>query len=288
MAGVTQRAHCDAPPHGLDLMHHKLITTKNSAFQVFQSYRVKRSKRHRDGKIFIEGVIPINSAVTHGMSVDAALIPQAREISDWATGVIKEIRPKTIYRVAEPLLAEISGKENTSELILIGDRPTITPQTAPFSSYKRILLLDRPSSPGNLGTIFRSCDAFGVDCVIIIGHAVDHYDPKTITASRGTVFKIPTLTGFTNAELTALIKQLKTDFQFRVYGTSAKGDSRLDALDFHTRSCIIMGNETTGMSQLCQSLADETVTIPMAGFATSLNIACATSIFLYQFSLNQR
>lgn len=268
-------------------MYYKTISKKNSQFQVFQSYRLNRNKRSRDEKIFIEGVVPINCAVDCGLDIDAALIPEGKHLSDWAYSVIQTVQPNNVYKVSAPLLSEISGKENASELILIANRPKWQLTDAELKTFQRVLILDRPSSPGNLGTILRSCDAFEVDCVLIIGHAVDQFDPRTITASRGVVFKVPILTGLTNAELTELGERMKRDYQFRFYGTSAKGDSRLEALEFSKRSCFIIGNEARGMSQHCRELADETVVIPIFGYATSLNIACATSIILYQLSINQ-
>ena len=267
-------------------MYYKFISTKNAKFQVFSSYRLNRNKRSRDGKLFIEGVIPINCALAAGIKVEAVLINTNQELSNWAHTVIQTLQPETVYRVSKALLAEISGKNNTPELILIADQPTSSIQITDFQNFSKVLILDRPASPGNLGTILRSCDAFGVDCVLITGHAVDLYDPKTITASRGTLFKVPVLTALTRSELTALFKQMKEAYQFRFYGTSAKGDLSLNQVAFHKRSCIIMGNEATGMSHFYRTLADETVKIPLSGVATSLNIANATSIFLYQLSIS--
>ncbi len=268
-------------------MYYKTISKKNAQFQVFNSYRINRTKRARDGKIFIEGVVPINCAVDSGLEADAILIGEDRRLSDWAHGVIQRLNPENVYKVSAPLMAELSAKEKTSELIVIGNRPKWQLEDAELQAYKRVLILDRPSSPGNLGTILRSCDAFQVDCVLIIGHAVDQYDPKTITASRGVVFRVPVLTGYNNTSLLALFERMKDEHQFRFYGTSAKGDSRLDTLKFAERSCLIVGNETRGMSEFSRDAVDEMVVIPMLGYATSLNIASATSIVLYQLNLNQ-
>ena len=267
-------------------MYYKFITTKNAKFQVFSSYRLNRNKRSRDKKIFIEGVIPINCALAVGLPVDAVLINSKQDLSNWARDVIQTLQPETAYRVSKALLAEISGKENTPELILIADQPPSALQVADFQKFSKILILDRPASPGNLGTILRSCDAFGVDCVLITGHAVDLYDPKTITASRGTVFKVPVMASSNSSELDTIFKQMKEMYRFRFYGTSAKGDVPLNQVTFAKRSCIIMGNEATGMSHFYRNLADEIVRIPLNGVATSLNIANATSIFLDQLSVS--
>lgn len=268
-------------------MYYKTISKKNAQFQVFLSYRQNRTKRARDAKIFVEGVVPINAAVATGLDVDAVLVEENRDLSGWARDTIRKLKPNDVYQVSTPLMAELSGKENTSELLVIANRPKYTLTDAELATYRRILILDRPSSPGNLGTILRSCDAFAVDAVLMIGHAVDQYDPKTITASRGVVFRMPVITGYTNTTLIDLVDRMKDAHQFRFYGTSAKGTSQLDTLEFAPKSCFVIGNETMGMSQFSQTLVDEMVVIPMLGFATSLNIACATSIVLYQLNMNQ-
>jgi 23S rRNA (uridine2479-2'-O)-methyltransferase len=145
--------------------------------------------------------------------------------------------------------------------------------------------LDRPSSPGNLGAIIRSCNAFGIDAVLLTGHSVDAYDPKTITASRGTVFTVPVIPLESNAQLQKLLIELKAmHHHFRVYGSSAQYGHDLRTMRLTPNFGLIIGNETHGMSDFLKSHCDDVLSISMHGAASSLNVACATSIMLYELT----
>ena len=149
----------------------------------------------------------------------------------------------------------------------------------------RVVVIDRPSNPGNLGAIIRTCDAFRIDAVILTGHGVDPYDPKTITASRGTVFSVPVVSVESNSQLEDLIAQLRRAHEkFGVYGSSGMSGANIQEMHLERSFCLFVGNETFGMSDFLKSICDEVIRIGMHGFASSLNAACAASIMLYELT----
>ena len=89
------------------------------------------------------------------------------------------------------MLKELSGKEETSELLAIIEMREDRLENVALSSNPFIVLFDRPSNKGNLGTMIRSCDALGVDMLIITGHAVDLYEPDVIVSAMGSFFNLP-------------------------------------------------------------------------------------------------
>jgi tRNA G18 (ribose-2'-O)-methylase SpoU len=261
------------------------ISKKNDIFQLLETYKRNRAKRTKAKKMFVEGVIPINLLLQYSHDIEALIYDSSRQLSDWAKEVIIKSGTKWIYELSRDLMEELSDKDNPSELIALANQPNLTLKALNKAGLKRMIILDRPSNQGNLGAIIRSCDAFDIDLILISGHSVDPYDPKTISSSRGTVFKIPLIKLGSNNQLTELARELRKNHNFLFYGTSAKGtkDIRM-GLTKTQPMALIIGNETTGMNEFLFELSDEVLTIPMMGAATSLNIACAASIMIYEMA----
>ena len=151
------------------------------------------------------------------------------------------------------------------------------------------MVFDRPASPGNLGTIIRSCDALHVDGLVITGHAADLYDPETISATTGSFFALPVVRLPSRKELMpwfATIEQ--TIGSFQIVGSSAKAEEEITTHDFTKPTILVIGNETWGLSAGYKELCDSIVRIPIYGSATSLNVACAASVMLYEIDRQRR
>ena len=184
----------------------------------------------------------------------------------------------------EPTLFEaISEKDEPPELIaVVAMRPDST-ERVPVGAGMTVVVVDRPASPGNLGTLIRACDAFGVGGVIVTGHGVDLYDPNTIRASVGSFFAVPCVTLPSHREVAAWVRQIKRSCpDVTVVGTSARGSSPVRDFRWSSEIVLVVGNETSGLSHAYREMCDAIVAIPMRGSATSLNAAVATAIVLYE------
>ena len=265
------------------------IFTKNDQFQYIETLQRNREKRHRSGEFFIEGVRPINLALQHGWRINAFVYARDVPLSGWARDILQASRALRHYELPPALLQELSHKEETSELLALvaipPDDVTRIPTGRPFTA----VVFDRPASPGNLGTLIRSCDAFGVSGVIVTGHAVDLYSPEVISASTGSFFAVPVVRLASCGEVQRWVEELREPLgDVRVVGTDEKGTVDLDAHDFTPPTVLLAGNEKWGLSKAFRELCDATVRIPMSGSASSLNVACATSIVLYEINRQRR
>src|SRR5439155_7599405 len=92
-----------------------------------------------------------------------------------------------------PLMDRLSDKNLSSELVAVVAMPPDSPDRIKPKSDVLVAVLDRPSSPGNLGSIIRSCHALGADGLIVTGHGTDIYNPLTVRASMGSLFALPTI-----------------------------------------------------------------------------------------------
>jgi tRNA G18 (ribose-2'-O)-methylase SpoU len=167
------------------------INTENSDFQYIETLQRNRTKRNRAREFVVEGVRSINQAVLNHWTINALVYTRDRRLSDWAEGVIEHPGAKMHFVLSSPLMEKISQKEDTSELIAIAVMPDDELARIPERESLLVVVLDRPTNPGNLGTVIRSCDALRVDGVIITGHSVDLYDPETIRATTGSFFSLP-------------------------------------------------------------------------------------------------
>src|SRR6056297_2691895 len=187
------------------------LEVKNDDFQILESLKTNRHKRTRRGQIFVEGVAILNQLVGAGVPVEAVVHAAGARLSDWASDVIRTTGPATRYELAPDLMGELSDRANPSEIIVVARRPDPTLTDYASASPEVVVVLDRPASPGNLGSAIRSCDAFGVDLAIVTGHACDIWDPQSLRASLGAVFAVPTIAEPSPARLIGWLDSLRAE-----------------------------------------------------------------------------
>jgi TrmH family RNA methyltransferase len=206
-----------------------------------------------------------------------------KPLSRWADNILQNYSADRHYQLNASLMESLSDKEATSELIALVKMPADDPARIKFNSIPLVLLLDRPANPGNIGTIIRSCDSFKADGLIITGHAADLYDPQTIRASVGTIFSLPVIRMASHNDLLAWVEQLKSDWKdIQIIGSSAKAERLLFDADLKRPLIYLLGNETKGLSENFKKSCDFLVRIPIQGTASSLNLASAAAISLYE------
>jgi TrmH family RNA methyltransferase len=186
-------------------------------------------------------------------------------------------------------MEELSDKDETSELMAIIESRTLSPSAIPARPGGLVVVFDRPSSPGNLGSSIRSADAFGADGIIVTGHAVDIYDPHAVRGSMGAVFALPVTTAPSHREVKEWVDKARSDgFDYQIIGSSGKASEMVYSIGFLRPTVLILGNETVGMSQGYWDICDAVVKIPIGGALSSLNVSCAASILLYEVSRQRK
>lgn len=256
------------------------IGKENARFQVLNALKTNREKRNREGFLF-EGVRNINNAIKYHWRIRAFIYSSENALSDWAKDVLKNSTAETHYDLSFALLKKLSNKEEASELLALAEMPDDNIDTIFVKEDLLVVVFDCPSSPGNLGTIIRTCDALGVDGLIVTGHAVDVYDPETVSATTGSLFSLPIVRLPSQSELELWIAKVKEKYpDLQVVGTDEKGEKTIYEFDFRKPTILLAGNEKRGLSVRYKELAGTIVKIPMRGSASSLNVAVATSIII--------
>jgi tRNA G18 (ribose-2'-O)-methylase SpoU len=265
------------------------VRTRNNVYQHIEVLKRNREKRTRYKRFFVEGVKSINRLVSNKWQIQSLVYSPDVPMSNWAKEILRTAGAKEHIEMPANLLAELSDKEEPSELLAVVPMPEDDLSRIKLHGKLNVVLFDRPSSHGNLGTIIRTCDSFKADGMIITGHCVDLYDPQTIRASVGSLFTVPVIRMPSHKELIPWLSQIRSKWpDFHIVGSDEKAEVDIIDHDFTGPTAFVLGNETDGMSRSYKELCDRIIKIPIYGSASSLNVACAASILLYEIDRQRR
>jgi TrmH family RNA methyltransferase len=260
------------------------VSSRNARFQVWQALLGNRNKRQRAGEFIVQGVRPISLAVEHGWTVNALIQDASRVPSQWARELLQSQRQAERVLMEPDLLSELTEKSEAELVAVVTMPPDDLSRITVGRSFLGVVF-DRPTGPGNIGSIIRSADAFGADGFIVTGHAADIYDPKAVRASTGSLFALPAVRVPSQREVMEWVAEQRAGgVPVVVVGTDEHGSVDVYDFDFTQPTLLLVGNETSGLSAAWKELADELVRIPMGGAASSLNAANAATAVLYEAS----
>jgi len=259
------------------------IQRANSKLRHLAALKRDRRKRWSHREFFVEGVRSVNRAMEEGWAMKTLLYSRERGLSRWAEQILCRCPGAACLDLAPDLLAELSDKEEPSELLGVVTMPENDPARIPVAPGLLAVVADRPASPGHLGGLLRSCDVFGVHGLLITGHACDLYDPQAVRASAGSLFSVPAARLASHRDLWAWLVAARAKVgEIRIVGSSAHAAEQLTDCNFGSSTVLVLGNESRGLSAAYREHCDAVVSIPMQGKATSLNVTSAASILLYE------
>ena len=206
-----------------------------------------------------------------------------------------ETRRKKLYElhkiifteISESELAKISTLKSPNQPIALVEMPKINFNEIDIFK-KLILVLDGIRDPGNLGTIIRTADWFGIDTIVCSIDTVDCYNSKVIQASMGSITRVKVVY-IDIADFIAHYSFINKNENYTVIGTYMNGDSIYD-IQLPEYGCIIMGNEGKGISTFIEPLILKRIAIPQyqninpkSSYPESLNVSIATAIICSEF-----
>lgn len=189
-----------------------------------------------------------------------------------------DINPdKATYKVSKSLYQKIAFRTTTEGIIGIYETPVMN-HSVFLSKNPTILILESIEKPGNLGAIFRNCDAFSVDLLIICDTKTDIFNPNVIRSSIGCIFTI-TICIMSKEECLEFCLKNK----FKIFTTFINENSiSLNCVDFNCSSAIVFGTEHQGIHPFWKKYSNENFNIPMHGQIDSLNVSNSIAITLYE------
>ena len=177
----------------------------------------------------------------------------------------EQLYKKIAYRDStEGIIAEVAYKERTLEDLNLPENPVV-------------VVLESVEKPGNLGAVLRSADAAGADAVLIGDPLTDLYNPNLIRASIGAVFTVPVVAA-PSAQIIAFLKERG----IQILTAQLQDSSLYYDVDMRRGTAIVMGTESTGLTDLWRKAADAHIRIPMLGRLDSLNVSVSAAILLFE------
>jgi RNA methyltransferase, TrmH family len=261
-----------------------MITShSNPAIKTIRGLRDKKA-RAESGLFLIEGIRIVTEALEEGGRVQTLIYAPELLISDFGKNLIFEQLNlgMDLLEVSEDVFKSISNKDGPQGLAAVVRQDWTDLATVQLTKDDLWVALDSVADPGNLGTILRTVDAVGGNGVFLLDHCTDPYDATAIRASMGALF--------TNRFVKASFEDFSAwagENGYRIVGTSDKGDTDYQEIDYPDPMILLMGSERQGLSQPGVSLCEKMVRIPMAGSSDSLNLAVATGVVLYEI-FNQK
>jgi len=180
------------------------------------------------------------------------------------------------YELSDRDLGQVSSLKTPNEVLLVLKQKSLTSFDV-VSNEVLVLALDAVNDPGNLGTIIRLADWFGVQHILCTSNTVDQYNPKTVQSAMGSINSVQMHYG----DLGEMLSNLKSH---TIYASDLNGDS-IYTTSFAEKSVILMGSESHGISEEILSIVNKKITIPTFSVSgvDSLNVATATAIVLSEF-----
>jgi TrmH family RNA methyltransferase len=243
-----------------------------------------RKGRQQSGEFLAEGLRLVDELLRSSLEVTALLWDVAAdELPDSLRDAANE-RGVPIYELSPNAFRSVSDTVTSQGVIAVAKLPgNSRKEAAELPSH--VLLLDGVQDPGNVGTLIRTADAFGIGAVCCGEGTADPYSPKVVRASMGGLFRLPVAT----VESSSYIRRWRERWpDGQVLVTAAGAPLACDEANLRNPALIVIGSEAHGVSEEVMALADQQIGIPMSGMAESLNAAIAGAVILYEVSRQRR
>ncbi len=251
-----------------------------------QNTRVKNAVRLNEAReraiqkrTLIEGYRPLLRAVENGYPLEEVYFCPALFLGENEPALLERAAQAgaALIEVHEEPLRKMTYRNRPEGLLALAPIIRRTLETHVPNTHGFYLIVERIERPGNLGTIFRSADAAGVDGIVVCDPQTDAFNPEVIRASIGTVFTTPMFEA-RSADTLSWCRRHK----LQIVAATPHTEQLYTAADLTTPLAIVVGAEKVGLSKVWLTEADLQVRIPMLGQADSLNVATATTLLLYE------
>ncbi len=252
----------------------KIDSTSN---QIYKSIKklATHSGRKKSGLFVLEGLRSVNDAVKNNADIQYVVFCED-------TPQIEFKKPIKTYVFSKKLFNELKFTVNSQGVLAVVKYSVYTCDylfnSPDFEQMSKIVYLDGVQDPGNLGTIVRTCDAMGVDALILGDGCADLYNPKTIRSTMSSIFNLPV---YFDNDTNETFEKFKMS-SYKITGTFLDADKYIYDADLTGKCVIVMGNEANGISRSIEQMCNNKVKIYMKGKAESLNVATACAVVLYE------
>lgn len=234
-----------------------------------KALRALHQKKYRDrnGSFMVEGIKGVSEALTHGDVEEVLALPEV-----WKT-MEADHADVRMTEIDERILSQLSALQNPQGVIAIVKKRL--PERNVLSRKAWSIYLDGIQDPGNLGTIIRTADWFGIDTLLLSPGCVDPYNPKCVQASMGAIHRVE----FSTLDAETLLSEVKQG-GLPLWLAEMEGHS-LSEMEIPDHGVLVLGNEANGIRKGLHADGAQSISIPGSGSSESLNVSIACAIFCY-------
>lgn len=262
-------------------------TITSQANPKIKQARALRQRKERDasGLFLVEGIHHVGEAVEAGATVEYICYAPDLLTSAFANDLIARASARNIpcYPTSAQVFESLAEKENPTGLIAVVRKPIQNLKSQTPNPKSQFVALVSPQDPGNIGAILRTIDAVGASGLLLLDGGADPFQPNAVRASMGAILHVPVVSA-SFEEFSEWAKQ----GGFNVVGASAKASADYRAADYKRPLILLLGSEQKGLSPEQTAVCDQMIRLPMQGKVSSLNLAVAAGVMLYEVLAQRR
>jgi len=238
----------------------------------------KQSERKAQGLMVVEGEKEIRQALTAGVEADSVFICH-EIVTDKALveQCIAVCPPGNLCFISKEVFAKVAYRDDSGGIIFLGKSRYLDLESVKLSANPLVVILETVEKPGNLGAVLRTCDAAGVDLLIICDPETDIYNPNVIRSGIGCVFTQKVIACISDEAIAWLKKK-----NIAIFAAALQTEEFYHQTDLSISSALVFGTEATGLTEKWRLAADKIVKIPMLGTIDSLNVSNSVAIMVYE------
>lgn len=253
----------------------KIESVQNPQVKRLQQLYEKSRNRKKEGVFVIEGVRECSLAIQANYIFEK-LYYCAEFLSEPQQKIFQQIDAPKVA-LSKEVYQKITYRGSTEGILAIAYAQTHTLDELTLPKNPLILVAESIEKPGNLGAIFRTADAVQVDAVLIAQPTADIYNPNVIRSSVGCVFTNQVAIA-SSEEIIAFLKKKN----IHIYSAILQEAQPYDTQDYSGATALVVGTESTGLSQIWREHSTQNIIIPMQGVIDSMNVSVAAAVLLFE------
>lgn len=257
----------------------QISSLQNSLIKKVVLLKDKSRERKKERLFVLEGQRELQLALKGGYEIQTLFFYKSIISEDNILSYIKELQPQPdLISVSREVYQKMAYRETTEGLLAIVKSKPHTLEKLSFTTDKPLILVaEAPEKPGNIGALLRTADAANLDAVIIANPKGDLYNPNIIRSSVGCIFTKPIATGSTSE-----IIQLLQSKNINIYCAALSASKTYTSIDFKEATAIVVGTESTGLSEAWLNNSTQNIVIPMQGEIDSMNVSVSAAIVIFE------
>ena len=256
------------------MVESKITSLQNAKVKQIVALQQKSAERRKQGVFVVEGLRELMHCQEADYTIESLFIcPSLMDVSTLPHSLADVVT----FEVTPEVYEKMAYRGGTEGVMAIVQAKLLRLKNLKLKEDPLLIVLERVEKPGNLGAILRSADAAGADAVLVCDPLTDLYNPNLIRSSIGAIFSVPCVA----CSSEECIGFLKTK-GIRILTAQLQDSKLYYDTDMTVGTAIIMGTESTGLTNVWREAADAHIRIPMLGRLDSLNVSVSAAILLYE------